>query len=119
MTRILICLLIIVVFTISPGCNAGESEPATEEPILEEVTEAPIAEETESTEAAPVNPSTGELLPMPFSAIWTPWKGDYEGMIERRVIRVLVPYGGYQFYYEDGKPKGRRLRTRAAIRDLH
>lgn len=106
MTRILICLLIIVVFTISPGCNAGESEPATEEPILEEVTEAPIAEETESTEVAPVNPSTGELLPMPFSAIWTPWKGDYEGMIERRVIRVLVPYGGYQFYYEDGKPKG-------------
>ncbi len=106
MTRILICLLIIVVFTISPGCNAGESEPATEEPILEEVTEAPVAEETESTEVAPVNPSTGELLPMPFSAIWTPWKGDYEGMIERRVIRVLVPYGGYQFYYEDGKPKG-------------
>jgi membrane-bound lytic murein transglycosylase MltF len=43
---------------------------------------------------------------MPFSAIWTPWKGDYDGMIERRVIRVLVPYGGYQFYYDDGQPKG-------------
>jgi len=54
----------------------------------------------------PVNPSTGELLPMPFSAIWTPWKGDYEGMIERRVVRVLVPYGGYQFYYDNGRPKG-------------
>ena len=27
-------------------------------------------------------------------------------MIERRVIRVLVPYGGYQFYYDDGQPKG-------------
>jgi membrane-bound lytic murein transglycosylase MltF len=43
---------------------------------------------------------------MPFSAIWTPWKGDYEGMIERRVIRVLVPYGGYQFYYDQGLPRG-------------
>jgi len=106
MTRIQICLTLIVTLAISSGCGAGEPEPEVEKPTLEEVTEAPVAEDTESTEVAPVNPSTGELLPMPFSAIWAPWKGDYEGMIERRVIRVLVPYGGYQFYYEDGQPRG-------------
>ena len=62
--------------------------------------------EPEIVDELPVNPSTGELLPMPFSAIWMPWRGDYEGMIERRVIRVLVPYGGYQFYYDQGLPRG-------------
>jgi membrane-bound lytic murein transglycosylase MltF len=43
---------------------------------------------------------------MPFAAIWKPWTGDYDGMVERRVIRVLVPYGGYQFYYDQGRPRG-------------
>lgn len=54
----------------------------------------------------PVNPSTGELLPMPFSEIWRPWVADYDGMVARRVIRALVPYGGYQFYFEKGQPRG-------------
>lgn len=106
MTRFKICLSAIVTLAISTACGAGEPGPAVEKPLLEDVTEAPLAEETESTDVVPVNPSTGELLPMPFSAFWTPWKGDYEGMIERRVIRVLVPYGGYQFYYDDGQPRG-------------
>jgi len=106
MTRIRNCLSIFVVLVIFTGCDADEPEQQATEPVIEVVAEGPAAEEAESTEEAPVNPSTGELLPMPFSAIWTPWKGDYEGMIERRVVRVLVPYGGYQFYYEDGQPRG-------------
>ena len=112
MTRIQNCQSIFVALIIFTGCEADEPEQQSTEPVIEEaaevadVTEVPVAEEAEPTEEVPVNPSTGELLPMPFSAIWTPWKGDYEGMIERRVIRVLVPYGGYQFYYEDGQPKG-------------
>ena len=106
MTRIQNCLSIFVALIVFSGCEADEPEQQATEPVVEEVAEAPAVEESESTEEPPVNPSTGELLPMPFSAIWTPWKGDYEGMIERRVIRVLVPYGGYQFYYDDGQPKG-------------
>ena len=50
--------------------------------------------------------ATAERLPMPFRAIWEPWIGDWEGMIERRVIRAVVPFGGYQFYYENGRPRG-------------
>jgi len=111
MTPIQNCLSIFVALIVFSGCEADETEQQATEPVVEEVAEAPVAEapeveESESTEEAPVNPSTGELLPMPFSAIWTPWRGDYEGMIERRVIRVLVPYGGYQFYYDNGRPKG-------------
>ena len=43
---------------------------------------------------------------LPFEQLWEPWTGDLPGMIERRVIRVVVPYGGYQFYYDGGAPKG-------------
>lgn len=52
------------------------------------------------------NPSAGDILPMPFRVIWEPWQGDFEGMVERRFIRAVVPFGGYQFYYDDGLPKG-------------
>lgn len=54
----------------------------------------------------PQNPSTGESLPTEFENIWTPWTGDYDAIVERRVLRVLTPYGGYQFYYENGQPRG-------------
>ena len=51
-------------------------------------------------------PSAGDILPMPFRTIWEPWHGDWDGMIERRMIRAVVPYGGYQFYYSGGTPRG-------------
>jgi membrane-bound lytic murein transglycosylase MltF len=51
-------------------------------------------------------PSAGDILPMPFRVIWEPWHGDFDGMVERRIIRAVVPFGGYQFYYEEGLPKG-------------
>jgi membrane-bound lytic murein transglycosylase MltF len=47
-----------------------------------------------------------DAFTVPFEELWAPWTGDLDGMIERRVIRAVVPYGGYQFYYEDGEPKG-------------
>ncbi len=43
---------------------------------------------------------------LPFDRLWEPWTGDLDGMVERRVVRAVVPYGGYQFYYDDGAPKG-------------
>jgi membrane-bound lytic murein transglycosylase MltF len=46
------------------------------------------------------------VLPEEFSRLWQPWTGDLSGMIERRAIRVVVPFGGYQFYYQKGKPRG-------------
>ncbi len=47
-----------------------------------------------------------DAFTVPFEEVWAPWTGDLDGMIERRVIRAVVPYGGYQFYYEEGEPKG-------------
>jgi membrane-bound lytic murein transglycosylase MltF len=47
-----------------------------------------------------------EILPMPFQVIWHPWHGDWDGMVERRLIRAVVPFDGYQYYYDAGKPRG-------------
>jgi membrane-bound lytic murein transglycosylase MltF len=91
------------------GCGVGEPDQATGPieddvgPVIETPEPAP---ETVATDEPPINPSTGELLPMPFAALWKPWTGDFDGMVERRTIRVLVPYGGYQFYYDQGRPRG-------------
>ena len=51
-------------------------------------------------------PSAADTLPMPFGIIWEPWRGDFDGMVERRIVRAVVPFGGYQFYYENGLPRG-------------
>ena len=52
------------------------------------------------------SPSIDDILPLPYREIWAPWTGDLEGMTERRMIRVVVPYGGYMFYYDGGEPRG-------------
>ena len=60
----------------------------------------------ESNQAGGDSPSIDDILPLPYREIWAPWTGDLEGMTERRMIRVVVPYGGYMFYYHGGEPRG-------------
>lgn len=45
-------------------------------------------------------------LPGQFESVWQPWSGDFDGMVERRMVRVLVVFSGHQFYFENGKPRG-------------
>ncbi len=35
-----------------------------------------------------------------------PWKGDFDGMLERRVIRVLAPYSRTLFFNDKGRERG-------------
>jgi membrane-bound lytic murein transglycosylase MltF len=98
------------------GAEAPPQESATpgDEPeptVVEETAGDSAATEAETASlpgylALDENPSAGDILPMPFRVIWEPWQGDFDGMVERRVIRAVVPFGGYQFYYVDGLPKG-------------
>ena len=60
----------------------------------------------EAVGAAPDITAPDDGFTMPFEQLWQAWTGDLPGMMERRVIRVVVPYGGYQFYYDRGEPKG-------------
>lgn len=43
------------------------------------------------------------------------WKGDFDGMLERRHIRVLVPYGRTRFYNDKGRERGLTAETARAF----
>jgi membrane-bound lytic murein transglycosylase MltF len=87
------------------GCSSEDAVPAAEETSANDAA-------TENKPIAPGDeqnidyPTAGEMLPEVLEAVWEPWVGNYEGMVERRIIRVAVPYGGYQFYYDNGRPRG-------------
>jgi membrane-bound lytic murein transglycosylase MltF len=103
----------------------GAEAPPQESAAAEDTTGDTAVPEAETASlpgylALDENPSAGDILPMPFQVIWEPWQGDFDGMVERRVIRAVVPFGGYQFYYVDGLPKRSALVSfaRPMLRDI-
>lgn len=93
-----ILLLVILVVFGFVACSDGGNEGTTKT--------GPSSEVAGFESAVDDLPPTVDLLPMKFSVLWEPWSGDFDDMVERRVIRAVVPYGGYQFYYDNGVPRG-------------
>jgi len=89
-------LACVVAALLMSGC--GRDDAGTESP--------PAEDEPAWVDSATSSPGVMEALPEQFLDVWEPWFGDLDGMVERRKIRVLVPFGGYQFYYVDGQPRG-------------
>lgn len=54
-------------------------------------------------DATRVEAETGETLP---PVLRTPWKGDLDEIVKRRVVRVLLPFRRPEFFYMDGHPAG-------------
>lgn len=95
LSRIMIgCLLIL-----SAGCDSGA--PSSDGPV-----DKARVDEIAVTDELPASPTVEKMLPADLQSFWVPWRGDFDGMVERRVVRVLTTYGGYQFYYRDGRPQG-------------
>jgi membrane-bound lytic murein transglycosylase MltF len=100
------------------GCN--ETAPAPPGPDLPSeaapaaavagdqavVPEAAEPEPLESPADGGGHNASGAPVPFTFEDLWQSWTGDLDAMVERRIVRVVTPYGGYQFYYHDGKPRG-------------
>lgn len=98
---LLAALLIPLAALLSSSCGR---EPAAE---------APAAPETTATRAASDAPPPGgeELLPELVETAETlrvlqPWTGDFDGMVERRVIRVLVAYSKTHYFVDKGTQRG-------------
>ncbi|MEE4162223.1 MAG: transporter substrate-binding domain-containing protein [Woeseiaceae bacterium] len=97
----LLPVIIVLSVTLLAACGGGNDGPDAGEPA-----DAGAPAEMDSA-AEPADPlPTDTNFTIPFEQLWQPWIGDLPGMVERRVIRVVVPYGGYQFYYDAGAPKG-------------
>lgn len=54
------------------------------------------------TVEAPASPASDVSLPVGFR----PWKGDFDAMVKRRLIRALVPSSKTFYYIEKGRPSG-------------
>ncbi|MCU0232757.1 MAG: transporter substrate-binding domain-containing protein [Thermoanaerobaculales bacterium] len=74
------------------GPVADPGEPAAELPADE-------------ADPEPIGPS-GALPEDDLSVALAPWKGDYDGMVERRMVRILVPYSMTNFFLDGASKRG-------------
>src|SRR5215813_15055820 len=51
-------------------------------------------------------PTDKGRLGLALSEITKPWTGDLNGMVERRMIRVLTAYSRTQYFIDRGTPRG-------------
>ena len=51
-------------------------------------------------------PSEKGRLGIPLSEITAPWTGDLDGMVERRMVRILTTYSRTQYFVDKGTPRG-------------
>jgi len=94
------CALMVAGCGDRPSPTSAASEEATSGPE-DSALAAHVAPEDSDAVASPL-----DELAMTFGRVWEPWFGDFDAMAERRIVRAVVPYGGYQYFYEDGKPRG-------------
>jgi membrane-bound lytic murein transglycosylase MltF len=68
------------------------------------------AQPAAATKPAASTPATsagsGAAITRQLSLAAKPWKGDFDGMLERRVIRVYVPYSRTLYFVDKGRERG-------------
>ena len=102
-TSFAIPALLLALFACAESVDDGRQEQADDQPV--DTSSLDIDEQPPGDEPL-ASPEVSDVLPEEFLNIWVPWQGDLDEMVERRVIRVLVPFGGYQYYYVRGRPRG-------------
>ena len=100
-------LLFIVLLLIAVACDSNGSDVTVKKSISKKDVSAEQSSPEPTSEPALKAPrSLEDLLPEKLELLVSPWSGDLDGMLERRVIRVLVVSGSPQFFYFKGKPRG-------------
>ena len=98
--------------TASARCGPGTApEAEKKEPAAERTTPQaePATPEAEPAQPIAVDKDGFAEAPAPaFSAeiVNRPWTGDFDGMVKRRMIRVLTPYSKTQYFIDKGMPRG-------------
>jgi len=59
-----------------------------------------------ATPAAQAKPPAPAPRTLDTEVVMRPWTGDFDGMVERRVVRVLAPYSRTFFFNEMGRERG-------------
>ena len=67
--------------------------------VVATILAAPVAVETQA-------PADTRIDRSRRAAMLTPWTGDFDGMVKRRVIRLLTPYSRTHYFIDKGQPRG-------------
>src|SRR5262245_41738549 len=59
--------------------------------------------------------TAAQAAPVSLDSEFEPWSGDFDGMLERRTVRVLVPYSRTLYFNDRGAQRGV---TADALKDL-
>ncbi|MEP6389533.1 MAG: transglycosylase SLT domain-containing protein [Halioglobus sp.] len=110
LTRLLLSTLLCSTL-LACGSDVQE-DPVTTTDLTGEKATQDIAVTAQPTEKIEVESDTegtqsnSENLPSSLSLVRNQWTGDLDGMLERRVIRVLTVYGAGRYYLDNGEEKG-------------
>ena len=92
-----VCRLFLAVGLLAvAACSARDEDGVTE------ADEAPA----DGQPAQAIAPAAPPAPPPALRALREPWVGDFDGMRQRRVIRVAMPHAVPLFFYSDGSPRG-------------
>lgn len=87
-------------FAVFPGCSPAESPPAS---VVEPASREEPSPEVVDGEASKSTAQAGPLFRDTDVAIRTlmqPWTGDLDGMVERRVVRILVTFSKTNYFLD-------------------
>jgi membrane-bound lytic murein transglycosylase MltF len=82
---------------------ADSTAPASDVASPSTDPDGPPAQETAALPAEPLVEAEPDLL-----TDWRrePWRGDFQGMVERRVVRALVTYSRTHYFLDGAQPRG-------------
>jgi membrane-bound lytic murein transglycosylase MltF len=86
------------------ACSGGTSPEQPQAPAPPKDTAARPEAPAPAEEPAAQTAVTGDDDLPPI--VKTPWKGDLDEIVKRRVVRVLVPFRRPEFFYMEGRPAG-------------
>ena len=104
-------LFVILLLTLAACSDPTSSGPASAPAHFENenalVKQDPVEEGIESPLESPSRPSLEQIQDeLDIPVISSSWTGDFDDMVERRVIRVLTVYGVGKYYIDQGQEKG-------------
>jgi membrane-bound lytic murein transglycosylase MltF len=103
----LLCLLLTGCDNAPDSGPVGDSADATQ---AQELTAAPdtaeAAEEELPSAQTEESETGGKTVALPKLRLFEPWTGDLDGMLERRVIRVLTVYGLPRYFLDGPEERG-------------
>jgi membrane-bound lytic murein transglycosylase MltF len=98
-----------VLFFAGASCSKSSSPPSSSVPATTAAPAEPQPPAPPSAAAGPTsdkdNPGAEEKYEPP-TAVAPTFRGDFDGMVQRRVIRVLTTYSKTTFFVDKGTPRG-------------